>query len=159
MFVSFCVVTYQAQTPPYQYLVQYELYEVCNEEEHVTSFLNRLLQVVILSWDTSLQYVNINFYADYSNLEQTSLFIWYDNNKDTSNEVTKHVIRIYEKLICDSMHYNSTRARICNTKDEKDAMTMSLISLILKSVMKNNIILHLNWASEIYMCGFYISVH
>ena len=75
MFVSFCVVTYQAQTPPYQYLVQYELYEVCNEEEHVTSFLNRLLQVVILSWDTSLQYVNINFYADYSNLEQTSLFI------------------------------------------------------------------------------------
>ena len=71
MFVSFCVVTYQAQTPPYQYLVQYELYEVCNEEEHVTSFLNRLLQVV----DTSLQDVNINFYADYSNLEQTSLFI------------------------------------------------------------------------------------
>ena len=129
---------------------------MCNEEEHVTSFLNRLLQVV----DTSLQHVNINFYADYSNLEQTSLFIWYDNNKDTSNEVTKHVIRIYEKLICDSMHYNSTRARICNRNDEKDAMTMSLISLILKSVMKNNIILHLNWASEIsYVWFLYISVH
>ena len=166
MFVSVCVVTYQPpNTTVYQYLNNMNM--KCVMKKNICNFV---LESIASSSDpvigyTSLQYVNINFYADYSNLEQTSLFIWYDNNKDTSNEVTKHVIRIYEKLIYDSMHYNSTQARICNTKDEKDAMTMSIISLILKSIMKNNIILDLNWASEVsyvwflYQCALTLLTH
>ena len=58
--------------------------EVCNEDELETSFKNRLLQEVrSCQWIPLWQDVNINSYADYSNLEQTSFIhmIWYTITK------------------------------------------------------------------------------
>ena len=45
-------------------ILNYMNNEVCNEEEHVTSFKNRLPLIVILSKDSSSQDVKIISYAE-----------------------------------------------------------------------------------------------